>query len=242
MRTNLALLSVPLLALPLLGSACTSVDSDNVFTSALYARINATADGDGTTTLRTTLFIESPGSLDYIELEGDDLLMAYGPAAVSQQMRESQFLGMTSYSATFDTEAENSEFIVEFTRTIDDSAPDSRVTLPPPFDILTADGESYSRATDDIIIDWDLIGTDAMDYRLEGGCVEAILGTIAVDEGTLTIPSSEVVKRPEEDVEDTCLVTVQITRSRPGTIDPNYGYGGDAFAHQSRTFRFTSTP
>lgn len=231
-----------LLSLPLLATACTSVDSDGVFTSALYARVNATSDGSGATTVRTTLFLENPSSLNYIELEGDDLLMAYGPAAVSKQMRESQFLGMTSYSATFETEDAESEFIVEFSRTIDESAPETRVTLPAPFDILTADGASYSRAADDIIIDWDQIGTDDMDFDLDSGCVESIRGSIEGDPGTLTILASELLQRQGENVEDSCTVTVKLTRSRSGIVDANYGYGGDAYGRQVRSFSFTTTP
>jgi hypothetical protein len=205
--------------------------------------VSATSDGGGSTTVRATLFLENPSSLNYIELEGDDLLMAYGPDAVSKQMREAQFLGMTSYSASFETEDADSEFIVEFSRTIDDSAPDSRVTLPAPFDIITADGADYSRATDDVIIDWDSFSSgDDMDFDLDASCIEDVSGTIEGDPGTLTILASELIQRQGDNVDDSCTVTVTITRSRAGTIDENYGYGGDAYGRQIRRFSFTTNP
>lgn len=237
MFTRFALLSVPFLAL-----GCTSVDSDSVFTSGLYARVSATSDGGGSTVVRTTLFLENPSSLNYIELEGDDTLAAYGPNGVSKTMRQSQFLGMTSYSATFETEDAGSEFIIEFNRTIDDSAPDSRLTLPAPFDILTADGSAFSRATDDIVIDWDSVSADDLDYHLDGNCIESLSSSIEGDPGTLTIPAADLVKRQGDTVVDSCTVTVTITRSRAGTIDENYGYGGDGYARQIRTFTFTTDP
>jgi hypothetical protein len=221
--------------------ACTSVDSDNVFTSGLYARVSATSDGTGETAVRTTLFLENPSSLNYIELEGDDLLTAYGPTGSMKVMRESQFLGMTSYWASFEIEDANSEFIIGFSRTIDTSAPDTRVTLPDPFDIVTAEGSSYSRAADDVVIDWDasVIGDD-MDYSLSGTCIETVRGTIESDPGTLTILASEVLQADGTNVADSCTATVTITRTRAGVVDANYGYGGDAYAYQVRTFDFTS--
>jgi hypothetical protein len=37
-------------------------------------------------------------------------------------------------------------------------------------------------------------------------------------------------------------VTVTVYRSRNGTIDPAYGYGGKIFAQQTRTTAFMSSP
>jgi hypothetical protein len=209
----------------------------------MYARVSATAQGDGDALVRTTLFLENPGSLNYIELEGEDLLTAYGPTGVERIMRESQFLGMTSYSATFETEDANSEFIIGFSRFVDDSAPDSRVTLPAPFDIATAEGTSYSRATEDVEIAWDAsIDVDDMDFTLSGNCIETVRGSMEGDPGILTISGSEIPLRQGDSVDDSCLATVTVTRARAGVIDPNYGYGGDAYGYQIRDFSFTTAP
>ena len=227
----------------LLGLGCNSVDSDGVFTSALYASIVATADGDGATRVETTLYLERPSSLNYIELEGGDVLMAYGPAAESKQMRESQFLGITSYAATFEAEDSGSEFIVELSRIVDDSAPDSRVTLPTAFDVVTADGTTYSRADDDIAIDWAPFDSgDDLDFNVSGSCIEPFGGAVEGDPGTLTILATELVKREAATTADSCEATVTLSRGRAGTVDPAYGHGGSAFAYQRRVFSFTTAP
>ncbi len=225
----------------LLSVACTSVDSDEVFTSGLYARVSATADGSGETLVRTTLFLESPSTLNYIELEGDDLLTAYGPDGSMQIMRESQFLGMTSYSSNFELEDGNSEFIIGFSRTIDVSAPDSRVSLPLAFDVVSAEGGTYSRANDDVVVDWSSAASgDDMDFSLSGTCIETVRGSIEGDPGTLTISGSDIIKQEGDMVADSCSATITLTRARAGTIDINYGHGGDAFGYQTRSFSFTT--
>jgi hypothetical protein len=209
----------------------------------MYARISATSDGTGETLVSTTLYLENPSSLNYIELEGDDLLTAYGPMGVEKIMRESQFLGVTRYSANFEIEDANSEFIVGLSRIVDDSAPDSRVTLPAPFYIDTADGQTYSRADSDVEIGWEAgLDGDDMDFSLNGNCIETVRGTMEGDPGLLTILGTEILLREGDAVEDTCLATITITRSRPGVIDPNYGYGGDAYGYQIRDFSFTTAP
>jgi hypothetical protein len=40
----------------------------------------------------------------------------------------------------------------------------------------------------------------------------------------------------------TCQVTITLQRTRTGTIDSHYGYGGTINAAQTRSVTFTSTP
>src|SRR5690606_28796348 len=111
-------------------------DSDSILTSGIYASLGATATGDGTTTAHAVLYLGNPGTLDFVELVGDDELIA---TLFNEQkvMSESVFLGTASYRATFDGDEEGLEFNIALLRSIDGGAPDSYCTLPEPFDILT---------------------------------------------------------------------------------------------------------
>lgn len=223
-------------------AGCNSVDSDNILTSGMYADIRATSDGTGVTIVRATLYLEGPGSLDFIELEGGDVLTAYAPDGDSQIMRESQFLGITNYSADFDIDDGGSEFIVELSRTVDVGAPDSRAYLPEQFDILPPAETTYSRAEDDIIIDWDPFDSpDDVDLEISGTCIETELIAIDGDPGTYTIPAGTLIKLEGQMVEDACDITVTVTKSTPGDLDPNYGFGGEIYGHQVRTLGLSST-
>jgi hypothetical protein len=226
---------------------CQSVDSTSVFTDGIYADVSATATGDGTTLVRTTLYLESPSTLNYIEIEGDDILSVYGPMGEEKTMRESDFLNMTSYSATFNIDTENSEFIVGLSRIIDVSAPNSRVSLPAPFEIDTIAVAEFSRATQNIVITWDgADSSDDMDYSIDGTCIDYVFGVIEVDPitgndpGVLSVPGTDIQVAQGEPADATCPVTLTLTRSREGMIDENYGHGGDAFAYQTRAFSFTT--
>jgi hypothetical protein len=222
---------------------CTSVDSDNILTSGMYADIAATTDGTGTTRVRTTLYLENPGTLDFIELEGADLLTAYGPDGSRQIMREFQFLGTTSYSADFDVDDGGSEFIVELSREVDDGAPESLVYLPDSFDILNPPQVSYSRAEDDIVIDWDPADTgDDVDIEIRGPCIQDELIAVEGDPGTVLIEAGTLIKIEDPAVEDSCDLTVTITKSTPGDLDPNYGFGGVISGNQVRRLDLSTEP
>ena len=238
------LITASILSLGLAASVnCQSVDSDNILTSGMYADISATADGRGETEIRTTLYLERPSSLNYIELEGGDLLTAFAPDGSRQIMRESQFLGITTYSADFDLDDGGTEFIIAFTRDVDSGAPDSSVILPEAFDILNPQAETYSRDSDDIIIDWAPTDSgDDVDIQITGGCIESELIAVEGDPGTHTISAGTLVKLQGEGIANACDLTVTITKSAPGDLDPAYGFGGEIDGHQVRTLDVSSTP
>ncbi len=236
MLTRLTLLGAILLV------GCQSVDTDKTLTSDMYAQVSATTKGDGTTVVRA-IFLDDADSENDIELEGDDHLSAYLPLGQEKILREPEDDDIRGYLATFDTDEVNSVFIVGLSRIVDVSAPDSRVTLPAPFAITTAEGAELSRATDDIVIDWEDSGfNDKMVYRVSGDCIVSVEGRVAADPGSLTVPAADIVLRQGEAIDASCMVTLTLTRSRDGFVDTNYGLCGDAAGRQSRDFRFTTDP
>lgn len=219
--------------------ACNTVDSSSILTSGMYASISATSDGSQTD-VSTTLYLGNPGNLDFIDLMGDDELTAT-TGNLTRPMNETVVLGTASYHASFDASEADTEFVVSLTRTVDDGAPDSRCDLPDPFDIDTAGGATISRA-DDLTVDWSPQGSDDMAWRLSGTCIQDQSGTVDGDPGTLTVAGNTIMQPQSATVEESCDVTLTLTRSRPGTLDPHYGKGGEIEGRQTRSLTFTSEP
>src|SRR5688500_11486412 len=90
-------------------AACTTVDSDNLLTSGMYADIAARAGGDGTTTVSATLFLEDPIELNFVQLTGDDQLVASFEGE-TRVMTETNILNIVSHHATFQADLEGDEF------------------------------------------------------------------------------------------------------------------------------------
>ncbi len=229
----------------LFAAGCETHDSNQILTSAMSARIQATADGNGETEVRVNLFLGPVGNLDRIELEGDDELWVTAPTGDSVRMSERVFAGTPSYTASFPMEDTDTEFIVEFDRSLDRGAPDTRLTLPEPLQGLTiGDSETpYSRNADDIIVNWvPSMANDDMNWTLSGGCINNLVGTPDGDPGTATIVAGSITSRSETSRDNMCLVTLTVRRTRLGSIDPGYGEGGEASATQEKTIQFMSIP
>ena len=144
------------------------------------------------------------------------------------------------HNATFQTDAEDDEFVVDFQRTLDDGAPRSVATLPAPF-AIAAGAASTSRAAA-LDLDWSPGSADQMSWSASGDCIDSV-GQVPVDDsGTTTIAANTLKKRAAAGTPDSCTVTVTMTRFRDGDLDPGYGKGGAAYGVQERTLTFTSTP
>jgi hypothetical protein len=226
-----------LLALAL--SACTAVDSDNILTSGMYADLGAQARGDGTTTVTATLYLGSPSNLDFIDLTADDELRA-SIGDSEKVMSETNILNAVGYDATFQTDAEDDTFVIDFQRSVDQGAPESVVTLPAQFELEPA-AQSVPRAQA-LTLAWAPASDDLMRWNATGECIEPAGATINNDTGTDAITANTFRKREGATVADSCLVTLTMRRSRVGSVDTHFGEGGTAFGEQIRTLTFTSTP
>ena len=221
-------------------AACTKVDSDNILTSGIYADLGARANGDGRTSVYATLFLENPINLNFIELQGDDELIASnGPD--DKVMAETELLNIVSYQATFQTEEGGDEFVIDFVRTVDDGAPSSIVTLPEKFTVDPPASSSARVAA--MTVTWAPAGSgDLMSWRASGECIDPASDSISGDSGTLAIAPNTFRKKQGMQVADTCDVFLTLTRTRLGVLDRNYGEGGKVVGDQNRTVVFSSTP
>jgi hypothetical protein len=223
-------------------AACTTTESDNILTRGMFASIEARADGNGSTTVSTSLFLGPPSDLIFIDLvAGDQLLAHHGDEF--KTMTEIIILNIVSHTATFQGDAEDEEFEIEFRRRVDPGAPSSLVSLPAPFTLGNVPA-SVSRNVD-FGVNWtgsSSGATDRMRWSASGSCIESASGVIAGDPGSVTMPAGTFRKLSGQNVADSCQVTVTVDREREGDVDPAFGEGGTATGLQRRSLTFTSTP
>ncbi len=215
-------------------SACSeTVDSTEISTADIYASIRARAEAYGTTFIETSLKTEEGGNT-YLELKGDDRLTAT-LGGETRDMVSASSGGAVWYESEFDTIAENAEFIIAFTRSKDDGAPESIITLPAPFDISAPEeGANFVAGVNDIVIVWSNYGSnDEMFIELKGSCIHTYENTVDDYSGMFTIDADEIETFAGEDDTD-CAVEMTLERRRPGIIDSNYGKGGEVNVKQAR--------
>lgn len=221
-------------------AACTTTESDDILTSGINAQITASTLGDGKTTVTATLFVGNPLNLNFVELAGDDRLVAR-QGTVAKPMIASELFNTVAHRAELAADAEGTLFEVAFERTIDSGAPSSKMTLPGKLEI--AAGPTTASRAQPVTLAWSPSGsTDAMSWEAVGECIERAASTISGDPGTLTIDAAVLSKRMDPNTPERCLVTIAIRRSRAGQLDPHYGKGGSAAGVQERKLTFMSTP
>lgn len=222
-------------------TGCAQTDSSDLLTSGIYAAISAQAKGDGTTEVQATLYVGNPINLNFVDLTGDDRLVA-SHGSQEKVMTEVQLLNVVSHHATFTTDSPGDQFQVSFERTVDAGARNSIATLPERFTLGALTTTTWSRAQM-LTLTWDNTSTGTtMRWRVEGDCIELETQQLSADEGTLTIEAGRIKKRMGENIADECPVTVSVTRSRAGELDRGYGKGGVIEGLQTRTVMLTSTP
>jgi hypothetical protein len=197
--------------------------------------------------LRATLYLESPGSGDYIELQGDDELIAW-QGANQKRMSEDEGIGVVSYDATFETDAVDTVFRIELRRGVDEGAPNSSVRMPAPFELTSFPEGDVSR-TADLMVTWDTAtDDDEMNWLISGECIESESGPLQAGATQLLIGAGSLQKRqpdpnmPGMVIPDSCLATITIERETEGSIDPGFEEGGSFGARQVRQTQFTTAP
>jgi hypothetical protein len=239
MRRTAALL--PLLAL----AACESVDSEAIRTDAMYADITVETDGAGTATVGATLRVGGPTSNTFVELAGGDRLsVKAGEQAVD--LTEQSFWELHSYSADLPIDAEDTEYVIAFERSIDTSAPASSVTMPAPFDVVAPEGpeggDTFSREADAITITWDPAeGGDDMVIEVESDCTVHETFALQGDPGTVTLEPGDLMTW-DSMADTTCAAELHVLRMRAGQLDTAYGEGGTIRAVQRRVVEVRLAP
>lgn len=220
----------------LLSVACKeTVDSSDVRTSGVYPEIEVTANGSGDSTVRVELKVGGSNSNTYLELRGDDELVAT-VGDTKKTMKESG----NGYVATFPVDEEGTEFKIAFLRgDEDESAPESKVALPAPFE-LTLEQTEASRTDDELKYTWDPPGDGNLDWDIDGDCIKQDNGSTP-DDGSNKFDKDDI-DTFESDKDKTCSVTLQLVREKSGHVDAAFEKGGSIVARHVRKKTFTSTP
>ncbi len=229
---------VALVGLAIAVVGCSDVQSESLLTSGMSAHITASASGDGNTTVSAVLRAGGALSNVYVELTGDDALTAQRGEEEKPLVRQS--LGaFHEYTTDFTGDEPGVDHVVSLVRSVDDGAPSSVMALPDAFEI--SGPAEFSRAAD-LTFTWTPAeSADAMSVYVDGTCIFGYGETIIGDPGTWTIPAG-TIDALEDDPDASCNVTVKVSRTRAGQLDPGFGEGGVAEGVQRREFGVTSAP
>ncbi len=217
---------------------CESVKSNDIKTSGLYALLEANAPGTGRVNVKATLTL-GQGSLTSLELASGDALTATVGPTVRAMSRTAAF-GATWYEAGFDADAADTTVKIALSRQADTSAPESVVTLPPPFAFTSPSANAAFPRTGVITLSWSGAGQgDAMHVSARGACITAVDTDLSADSGAHTLaPFVAASGTPS----DSCDVAIALVRTRLGQVDPAYGKGGAFKATVQRSITVRSTP
>jgi hypothetical protein len=224
----------------LIATGCAKTDSSDLLTTGIYADLSAHATGAGATTVYATLYVGSPLNLNFVDLSGNDQLIA-SHGSEHKAMSQTELLNIVSHSAMFTIDDEGTQLAIAFTRSVDAGAPSSTMTLPAKLTLGPAPTTSSRAAA--VTLTWSPAGAaDAMAWDATGPCIVNAHGAITGDPGSVTLPAGVLQKQQGQNVPDSCMVSFTLSRSRAGVLDPHYGKGGTVFASQDRGAMWMSTP
>ncbi|HEY3235681.1 MAG TPA: hypothetical protein VGJ84_13270, partial [Polyangiaceae bacterium] len=217
--------------------ACQTTNSSDLKTSGIDAEMSVTATSQTASKVEVTMY---PGGdndpFNTVKLSGGDQLFATAGGV------KKQLVGGPTYSNTFEVGAKDAEFVVSLDRTSDTDAPNSKGTLPAPFDLGALSKTSFLR-TEPVTITWSPSGTaDTMYMVVQGDCIMG--GTsisITGDPGTATLPANKL-QPVDSQMPGTCTAKVTLKRGRPGVADPALVRDSSMTLYQLREQSFTTTP
>lgn len=147
-------------------AACTTVGSGPVETSAVEPRIRVVVDEGGDARISVALLT---GFANALELEAGDVLTARlgsGAPVVLTQRTDEVFGASTAYFATLAGAASGDEIVLAWSRTDQESAPDTRIKIPAVLGGVATEGTAFG-FDDDVVVMWTADGSgDDVDVRL----------------------------------------------------------------------------
>lgn len=239
MKTNTGHRAI-LAVLPLLAACTEPVKSTDITTDQMTATLAASCNGEDTT-VSAFLTVGEELPITYVTLDPATDSMTATAGDVTEEMEELQVEELISYLAFFYYAESEGLVTISFYRDIDEGAPASTTNLPPNFDVSSPiEGSSFSRTTEDLLLGWvgDTAG-DAMDLRVTGDCIETYDAPVE-DNGGLTLAAGTLISAAGAEA-NTCDITIQLQRSREGTVDPGF-MSGEFPAYQTRSVTVSAAP
>lgn len=217
------------------GTACASVESDDVLTDGIYANFDAVNTGAPQTAATAIFRVGGATSNTFVNLGGDDTVSVAVDGGEAVALTETNLGDLYSYIGSFDAAAAETSFAFALNRTIDAGAPASECSLPAPFAIVTPSAAAvFSRPNDPIIVTWDGGEADTMEVVLESDCIVTSVNVVSGDPGSFTIEAGgyEVF---DDRADESCEATLKVRRVRAGSLDQGFGEGGRVACTQERT-------
>lgn len=214
-----------------------TTSSQFIRTGGIAALMSVTADNPDASTLRVELDVGGPDGTAVILDAGDKL-----SATADGETQDLASVSAGVYEATFKT-VKAVDFKVSLDRAEDEDAPSSVASLPDPFTINSPiEDDMISRANAFQILWAPVVAkSDGGTIDISGTCIVEQSFDIAGTEGTFGIDKG-VLKDVDAMKPASCKVSVTMTFTDHGTVDPAFDQDSTFTTKQTRTVTFTSTP
>lgn len=233
-------------------SACTSTSSENVTTQGISADIDILADSSGRTFVTVNLRVGDGGlSATSLQLGPSDSLTASANGVQQTLSEDSSIFGEYSYVTSFNFDDANTVFTIAFDRASGLSAPNSNVALPEGFFVSSPGISDVFGTGETIPIVWAPSGTTivpeifvTLTCTLTSGLMTTDSQSVNLgsDSGSASLPVASIIPLGTLDTSRLCDGTVELSRWRSGSLDRNYGEGGQIDAEHVRTVPFFVDP
>jgi hypothetical protein len=222
-----------------------------VLTSAMYIYLTVESSEPGIAEVRANLH-DHPVGGETFRLDGGDYFRAC-MVGVCRNMADNNSIFVPDYIARFDYRP-GVDYVVSFNRQQGGNAPNSRVVLPPVFNLLTPANGQQVTGGENVAIEWSPTGTPAQvelsyyaDCTFVSGPHGTSFGTLSTDDvsdGRESVSIDAVVAFTRRDgvpAVTRCSIDVTVSHKLPGQIDPAF-HGGIAFGIVSRKVRLDYVP
>jgi hypothetical protein len=227
-----------LLAFSAVGMGCSkeTTSSSNIKTGGIAALIDVNAFDDTTATVHVELKVGGSSSNTYVDLEGNDELVATAAGAT----KTLKVVDTGIYEADFSGVEGGTEFTVSLERPDDATASDNSGNLPDPF-TLDDPPTGLSRMDDDLTLTWAPADTgDGMHAAITGKCIFPYDKDMS-DTGGLVVAAGKI-DSTGGDMPETCDLTAKLERVTDGVADTQFDPESYFRLHQFRSGKFTSKP
>lgn len=238
------------LAAGIVCTACNSLESADLRTNGMEPDIVVRSNNtDANSKLNVNIHVgDSINS--FVDLDAPDVMTASVNGGDASELSEANLLGVTGYSMDINTKEPGTAVLVALARgEDDDGAPSSTVTFTQQLALTSPGaGASFSRADDDIVVTWTSEDSpDGVRVTVTGECIDSVSLDVQAGDLSVTLEKGSILKKTDADPEDenevpdTCDITVSAVRSRTGALDPAFG-GGNIRHEFSASAGATSNP
>lgn len=207
----------------------------DINTSDIYANIIVETREDGAFTSVKAVLLENDDSLDkFVYLNDDDIFTASIHTWIGDNTNQLTFSDddYKYYGTNFYGEIEsNNEIIISLLRSVEVDAPFTTVTLAEP--LILSSVSDFSRA-EGLSINWSNSGLEegSISININGDCISEYNEQILGDPGVWTIPGGTLIPI-DETIEESCLVNINVLRTRVGFLDPAFADGNASLIQRS---------